>query len=140
MSVIMFFIKSIYLFTFGCAGSSFASAWFSVVAAIGGLFSCGLRASHLGGFSWCGTLVLSHTLSSGGSHRLSYPMTCGVFPDQGSNLSPPCISRQILNHWTAQEVHAIIILSLLLYEAIPCFTPIIFQPSFLPYFILSHLL
>ena len=36
-------------------------------------------------------------------HRLSCPVACGCFPDQGSNLCH-CTGRQILNHWTIREV------------------------------------
>ena len=36
--------------------------------------------------------------------RVSYPMACGVFPDQDSNHCPPCISRWILNHRAIKEV------------------------------------
>ena len=37
----------------------------------------------------CGLLVAEHGLQAVGSvvvaHRLSYPETCGIFPDQGLN-------------------------------------------------------
>ena len=43
------------------------------------------------------------------AHGLSYPMACGIFPDQGSNSSR-WIGRWILNHWTTREVLLVLIL------------------------------
>ena len=45
----------IYLFIFGCIGSSLLRAGFSLVAAT---LCCGARASHRGGFSCCGAQAL----------------------------------------------------------------------------------
>ena len=44
-----------------------------------------------------------------GAHGLSYPVVCGIFPDQGSN-SGRWIGRWILNHWTTREVLLVLIL------------------------------
>ena len=43
----------IYLFVFGCAGSSLLHRLFSSCGEPGLLPSCGARASHCGGFSCC---------------------------------------------------------------------------------------
>ena len=49
--------------------------------------SCGVRASHCGGFSPCSTQA--HGLQSAGlsvvAHGLSCPKACGIFLDHGSN-------------------------------------------------------
>ena len=44
-------LKNIYLFIFGCAGSSLLHRLFS---------SCGEQTAHCSGFSCCGTWVLGH--------------------------------------------------------------------------------
>jgi len=75
-------------------------------AARGGLLGCGAgfslgMASLCVDFSSCGSRALEHRLSSCG-HRLSYPLACGIFLDQGSDRIL-CIGRRILNHWTTRE-------------------------------------
>ena len=46
-----------------------------------------LQASHCGGFSCCGAQALRWVgFCSWGMHSLSCSVTCGIFPDQGSNL------------------------------------------------------
>ena len=59
------------------------------------LSSCGVRASHYGGFSCCRALALGHaglvTLRHVESSWTSY-QTC-----------VPCVGRQILNHLTTRE-------------------------------------
>ena len=52
----------------------------------GALPHCSERVSHCGGFT-CGARALGTQASVAVAHRLSDPMTCGIFPDQGSN---PC--------------------------------------------------
>ena len=66
-----------------------------------GLFSSCVRASHCSGFSCCrvravgvqASVVAVHGHSSGGcltpGHKFSCSLACGIFLDQGSNLSPP---------------------------------------------------
>ena len=64
----------IYVFIFGCVGSSLLCAGFSLVAQAGATLRCGARASHCGGFSCCRTqaigtrasVVVAHGLSSRG--------------------------------------------------------------------------
>ena len=47
----LLFLNSVYLFSFGCAGSSFLCNSFSLVAASGNTSSCGAWASRYCGFS-----------------------------------------------------------------------------------------
>ena len=81
MSIDFFWSSCVYVFTFGCAGSSlWHMAFFSSCSEQGLLSSCDAWASHCGGFSGCGTLALGHvSFSSCGSwaleHRLSH---CGL--------------------------------------------------------------
>ena len=80
-----------------CRQSSLMCGLFATGGEQGLLSSCGAQASHCGGFSCCGALVLGSQasvfaapgLQSSGSvvvvHGLSCPAACGhvVFPDQG---------------------------------------------------------
>ena len=59
-----------------CAGSSLLWAF----------SSCGEQASHCGGFSYFGTQALGIRASVVVAHGLSCLVTCGISPDQGSNL------------------------------------------------------
>ena len=72
------FNKLFYLFIFGCAGSLLLHGLFS---------SCGQQsgeqASHSSGSSGCGAPARGSVVMV---HRLSCSMTCGIFPDQESNL------------------------------------------------------
>ena len=89
-----------------------------IVVAVPASSSCASRHSRCGGFS-CGARALEHAasvvvglaLSSTGSaavaHGLSCPVTCTIFPAQGSNLYSGdliCIGGGFLNHWTTREV------------------------------------
>ena len=63
------------------------------------------QASHCGGFSCCGSVVVAPQLWSTDStvvaRGLSCCRACGSFPDQGWN-SVSCIGRQILYHWATR--------------------------------------
>ena len=48
------FYKFIYLFMFGCVGSSLLCVGFLSLRRAGATLRCGARASHCGGFSCCG--------------------------------------------------------------------------------------
>ena len=56
-------------------------------------YSLGARASHCRGFSCCRAWALGHTGSAVAVLGLSCPEACGIFLDQGSNLSP--LRRQV---------------------------------------------
>ena len=102
-----FFSHLLYLFIFGCTGSSLLHGFFSSRGEQG-LLSSAVQASPCGGFSCCRARALGHAgLSSCGmgapqlqlpgsraqvmALRLSRSRPCGIFPDQGLN---PC-----LLHW-----------------------------------------
>ena len=90
-----FFFKFIYLFIFGCAGSSFLCEGFFLVAASGGHSS-----SRCVGLSLSWPLLLRSTGSrrTGSvvvAHGLGCSAACGIFPDQGSNPCPL--------HWQADS-------------------------------------
>ena len=56
-------------------------------------YSLGAWASHCRGFSCCRAWALGHTGSAVAVLGLSCPEACGIFLDQGSNLSP--LHRQV---------------------------------------------
>ena len=59
--------------------------------------------SHGRGVSYCGAWALGTQASAVAAHRLSCPMACGLFLDQGSNICPlQC--RRTLNHCATREV------------------------------------
>ena len=90
----------IYLLIFGHTGSLLLHGLFS---------SCSAQASHCGCFSCCraqalgtgASVVVAPGLWNTGSivvaQGLNSFKACGIFSEQGSNLSP-CIGRQILHH------------------------------------------
>ena len=87
ISLPFFLKKNIYLFIFGCVGSSFSVRGLSLVTASGGHSS-----SRCAGLSLSRPLLLRGTGSRrAGSvivaHGPSRSAACGIFPDQGSN---PC--------------------------------------------------
>ena len=95
-----FFFSIIYLFIFGCAGSSFLRG-LSLVVVSGGYSSCGAWAFHCSGFSCCAAQALeSAGFSSCDSHKgsvvvvhgLHWSMAGGIFLDQGTN--PSVLHRQ----------------------------------------------
>ena len=50
--------------------------------------SCGVQASHCGFFSCCRTQALGHAVSVVVAHRLSCPVTRGIFLNQKLNPCP----------------------------------------------------
>ena len=89
------FFKFIYLFIYGCVGSSFLCEGFLLVVASGGHSS-----SPCAGLSLSRPLLLRSTGSRrAGSvivvHGPSCSTACGIFPDQGSNPCPL--------HWQADS-------------------------------------
>ena len=110
LSIPLVFKFYLFLFTFGCAGSSLPTHRLSLVAVIrvySSLQSTGFSlqwllslqstGSSCVGFSSCSTQA--HELQLAGSvvvaHGLSCYMECGIFPDQGSNPCPL--------HWQANS-------------------------------------
>ena len=77
-----------YLFIFDGTGSSLLLKLFSSCGKQGLLSSCGVWASHCGGFSYCGAWALDSWASAMVEHRFSCSKARGIFPNQGSNLCP----------------------------------------------------
>ena len=101
--------KFIYLFVFGCIGSSLLCACFLQLWQAGATLRCGAWASHCSGFSCCGAWALGtwasvvvarrlqSTVSVVVAHWLSCSTACGIFLDQGSNPCPL--------HWQVDSLH-----------------------------------
>ena len=88
------FFKFIYLFIFGCVGSSFLCEGFLQLRQAGATLHRSARASHYHGLSCCraqarraGLVVVAHGPSCSAA--------CGFYPDQGSNPCPL--------HWQADS-------------------------------------
>ena len=92
--IVSFFLKFIYLFIFGCVGSSSLCEGFLQLRWAGATLHRGARASHCRGLSLrstgsrrAGSVVVAHGPSCSAA--------CGILPDQGSN---PCHV-----HWQADS-------------------------------------
>ena len=85
--ILFFFNKFIYLFIFGCVGSSFLCKGFLQLRQVGATLHRGALASHCRGLSLrstgsrrAGSVVVAHGASCSAA--------CGTFPAQGSNPCP----------------------------------------------------
>ena len=108
-------ILFIYLFIFGCIGSSLLYTGFLQLWQAGATLRCSAQTSHCGLqahvlqqlWSMC-SVVVACELQSAGSLGVTQgficSMACGIFPDQGLNPCP-CIGRWILKHCATREVH-----------------------------------
>ena len=94
LSCIFLFNKLfIYLFIFGCFGSSLLRAGFLQLRRVGATLHCGARASHCGGFSCCGaralgaraSVVMARGLSSCGTRA---KLLCGMWDLPGQGMKP----------------------------------------------------
>ena len=92
--LIFFSFKFIYLFIFGCVGSSFLCEGFLWLRRAGSTLHRGARASHYRGLSLRGT-GSRRAGSAIVAHRPSCSTARGIFPDQGSNPCPL--------HWQADS-------------------------------------
>ena len=83
------------------------------ITALGLLFlqSMGSRERRLQQLLHVGSVVVAH--------RLSCPLACGIFPDQGLNLCP-LHCKVILNHWTTKEA-PFIVFYIFIIVVIKCF-------------------
>ena len=77
----------IYLYIFGCIGSSLLRVGFLYLWQVGATLCCGVQASHCGGFSCCrawalgtwASVVVAYGLSSCGSRALERSLSsCGA--------------------------------------------------------------
>ena len=66
---------------------------------------CGAGASHCSGFSCCSTWAREHRLTSCGVWLSCSPQHMGSSQTRDQTCVP-CLSRQILNHWTSRKVPA----------------------------------
>ena len=78
----------LFIFIFGCVGSSLLRAGFLWLRQVGATLSCGVQASHCSGFSYCGARALGTRASVVVARGLSCSVACGIFPGQGSNPCP----------------------------------------------------
>ena len=67
----------------------------SLVMSRGSYSRCAVQASHCDDFSWCRSQALGSWASAVAEHRFSCPVSCGIVPDQGSNMCPL--------HWQANS-------------------------------------
>ena len=110
-----FFNCFIYLFIFGCAGSSLLLGIFSTCDKRELLFSCSVCASHCGSFSCCRVWALGHTgfsrlqfLASRAQAQWSWYTGFVALQHVESSLTRDwtlvsCFDRQILNHWATRS-------------------------------------
>ena len=108
----------IYLFIFGCGGSSLLCVDFAQLWRAGATLCCSARASCCSGFSCCGaralgvraSVVVAQGLNSCGTRAQQLWRTGLVAPRHvGSSQTRartrvPCIGRRILNHCATREV------------------------------------
>ena len=110
----------IYLFIFGCIGSSLLCTGFLQLWQAGATLRCSVRASHCSGFSCCGAWALgaqAQQLWLAGSRAQAQQLwgTSLVAPqDIGSSRTRaqthvPCIGRRILNHCATREVPSLLL-------------------------------
>ena len=109
---IYLFLK-IYLFIFGCVGSSFLCEGFLQLGQAGATLHRGARASHCCGLSLRST-GSRHAGSVVVAHGPICSAACGIFPDQGLNpcplhweVLPVFVNKILLN--TATPIHLWII-------------------------------
>ena len=101
-SFFFFWILFIYLFIFGCVGSSFLCEGFLQLRQVGATPHCGARASHYRGLSCC-------RAQAPDAQAQQLWLTGPVAPRHvGSSQTRartcvPCIGRRILNHCATRE-------------------------------------
>ena len=105
-------IYLIYLFIFGCVGSSLLCAGFLQLRPAGASLCCGAQASHCSGFSCWEARALgawAQQLWPAGSRAqaqqlVAHRLSCSVAPSRTrARTCVPYIGRRILNHCTTKE-------------------------------------
>ena len=87
------FLFYIHIFLLMAGPSLHCCLWaFSTCGGQGPLSRCGMQVSHCGDIPCWGAQAVSHTGSVVVGHRLSSPVVCGIFPDQGSNPHSPALA------------------------------------------------
>ena len=97
-----FIFKFIYLFIFGCVGSSFLCEGFLQLRRSGATLHRGARASHCRGLSRCGTQAPDAQAQWLWLTGLVAPRHVGSSQTR-TRTRVPCIGRQILNHCATRE-------------------------------------
>ena len=102
-SFFFFFFKLfIYLFIYGCVGSSFLCEGFLQLRQVGATLHCGARASHYRGLSYCGAQAPDAQAQQLWLKGLVAPRYVGSSQTR-ARTRVPCIGRQILNHCATRE-------------------------------------
>ena len=96
------FIFIIYLFIFGCVGSSFLCEGFLQLPRAGVTLHRGARASHCRGLSCCGAQAPDAQAQQLWLSGLVAPRHVGSSQTR-ARARVPCIGRQILNHCATRE-------------------------------------
>ena len=100
--LIFFFFLIIYLFIFGCVGSSFLCEGFLQLQRAGATLHRGVRASHCHGLSCCGARAPDTQAQQLWLTGLVVPRHVGSSQTR-ARTRVPCIGRRILNHWATRE-------------------------------------
>ena len=102
-SLIFFLINLfIYLFIFGCVGSSFLCEGFLQLQRAGATLHRGARASHCRGLSSCGAQAPDAQAQQLWPTGLAAPRHVGSSQTR-ARTRVPCTGRQILNHYATRE-------------------------------------
>ena len=97
-----FYYLFIYLFIFGCVGSSFLCKGFLQLRQVGATLHRGVRASHYRGLSCCGAQAPEVQAQQLWLTGPVAPWHVGSSQTR-DRTRVPCISRQILNHCATRE-------------------------------------
>ena len=103
MKLSLFFLnKFIYLFIFGCVGSSFLCEGFLQLGRARAILHRRVRASHCRGLSRCGAQAPDAQAQYLWLTGLVAPWHVGSYQTR-ARTRVPCIGRQILNHCATRE-------------------------------------
>ena len=97
-----FFKNFIYLFIYGCVGSSFLCEGFLLLQQVGATLHRGARASHYRGLSCCGAQAPDVQAEQLWLTGLVAPRHVGSSQTR-ARTRVPCTGRQILNHCASRE-------------------------------------
>ena len=97
-----FFFFLIYLFIFGCVGSSFLCEGFLQLRQVGATLHCGAQASHYRVLCCCRAQAPDVQAQQLWLTGLVVPRHVGSSQTR-ARTRVPCIGRQILNHCTTRE-------------------------------------
>ena len=104
-AVSFFFLIFIYLFIFGCVGSSFLCEGFLQLRRAGATLHRGARASHYRGLSYCGAQAPDAQAQQLWLTGPVAPRHMGASQTR-ARTHVPCNGRQTLNHCATREAQA----------------------------------